>query len=160
MCLIFTDSNFCAILRGLYPQGVMIVYTVLYITALLGYFASEEKKRLPYMFATAVSSVLLLRADSHMIVFLPALILMGIYIIIREKNLLSKHLGAAVITIVLSAAYMLPCQKDYISPSAAAWLSGSFRPANKFPRSLRHTPPWIPFFPCLLSAEKRALLFH
>ncbi len=107
MCLIFTDSNFCAILRGLYPQGVMIVYTVLYITALLGYFASEEKKRLPHMFATAVSSVLLLRADSHMIVFLPALILMGIYIIIREKNLLSKHLGAAVITIVLSCAYML-----------------------------------------------------
>ena len=74
LCLIFTDGNFAATLRSLYPQGSAIVLTLLYASSVLWILLKKSYGTLPLL-CTTVLGAIFLKAVSPFFVFLPFVIL-------------------------------------------------------------------------------------
>lgn len=95
LCLLFTDGNFCAMMRGLYTTGSAIVFTLLHIGMVLYISVLDPSKRagkLPWLFLT---SLLFLKSMTPMIVFLPLLIVSDLYFVWSARKSLSKNLVAS-----------------------------------------------------------------
>ncbi|MBR2759588.1 MAG: hypothetical protein IKD66_00315 [Solobacterium sp.] len=125
LCFLFCDGNFFAMLRGLYTTGSAVVFSILHISVVLYLSILDSKGRaraLPLMFLT---SLLLLKAMTPMIVFLPVLLLSDLYFVWSARSHLSKNLFsaglAAFLGIVLLTSTVTFSMKDadFFSDAAA-----------------------------------------
>ena len=82
LCLLFTDGNFAAMFRGLYPQGAMIAYGLLYLGFLLDEFARYKAGQNAKLLPMAVSAGLFLTSDTSMLLFLPFVVIVFIWFLI------------------------------------------------------------------------------
>ena len=62
MLLVLTDGNFCALLRGLYPQGSAAVFTVMFLTAFIRAALAPAEERKKWILPVLLCSLLLLKA--------------------------------------------------------------------------------------------------
>lgn len=102
LCLVYTDGNFCAIFRSLYPEAAAIVFSLLFIAAALRAFRLDEKRRVKWLFPLAFLSILLLKSLSPLIVFLPLVLAVNGWLIYSCR----KGLARKIIVLVLTAAVL------------------------------------------------------
>lgn len=104
LCLIFADGNFCAMLRGLYPQGAAIVFSLLFAAAALRAFTTAAGTGLSCLLPLAAAGILFLRADTALIVFLPAVAAVDAVALWRERKKLPHREFCTVLLTILMAA--------------------------------------------------------
>ena len=80
LCVLFADSNFCAVLRGLYPQSAQIIFGLLLAAFALYSFSKPRKNRMPFVLPTALFSALFLKSETSMILFLPLILALNGYL--------------------------------------------------------------------------------
>ncbi len=81
LCLIFLDGNFAAILRGLYPVSAAIVFGLMYIG--LAICCAVRKTSGGILAAAVLCSCLFLKSMTAALVFLPAVIAVDLWMVIR-----------------------------------------------------------------------------
>ena len=74
LCLVYTDPSFCAVFRGLYPESAAIVFTLLYAAVSLQAWSAAGRRRVAWLLPVLLSSLLMLKATTPMLVFLPAVL--------------------------------------------------------------------------------------
>ncbi len=124
LCLIFTDTNFCAMLRGLYPQGAAAVFTLLFAAAALRAFTTAKGRGLGCLLPVCVSGVLFLKSFSAAVIFIPLVLAVFVFVLVREyKNMTRALFFAALCSALLalgcisSVRYCLD-DNDYFSNAA------------------------------------------
>ena len=123
-CLIFTDKNFTAILRGLYPQGGSIVLALIYIAAVLHTVYQMRQNREAGIILLSVISALFVKSSAMMIVFIPFVVSFWVYAGIRQirKRLVSpvRFVTALflLVTGIVGAARSAMNDTDYFSVPA------------------------------------------
>ena len=121
LCLVYSDGNFCAIFRSLYPEAAAITFSLLFIVAALRAFSPDEKRRSRWIFPLALLSVLLLKSLSPMIVFLPLILAVNGGLIYSCRKSLSRKILALVLTAAVlfcgvgSAIQLAGSDVDYFS---------------------------------------------
>ena len=88
LCLLFLDGNFIAVFRGLYPQGAMIAFGLLYSGFLLDAFARRKTGQKVRFLPLAISAGLFLTADTSMLLFLPFAVIEFICLLFSDMR---KH---------------------------------------------------------------------
>lgn len=79
LCLLFTDGNVTAMLRGLYPQGGMLCFGLLYAGTLLHAELRRRGGRRQRLTELALATVLFIKSDATMLLFLPFAAIIFLY---------------------------------------------------------------------------------
>lgn len=108
LCLIFSDQNFCAMLRGLYPQSAAVVFTLLFLAAALRAFTTAKGTGVRCLLPLATSGALLLKAQSPLIVFLPAAAAVFLLALYREYAGMTRRLFSAALCAAVFLAGLVP----------------------------------------------------
>ena len=82
LCLLFTDGNFMAVFRSLYPQGAMIAFGLLYFGFLLDACVRRRTGEKAVLLPAAISGALFLTADTSMLLFLPFAVCIYIWFLV------------------------------------------------------------------------------
>lgn len=124
LCLLFTDGNVIAMLRGLYPQGGMLCCGLLYAGELLH---AEQRRRggqKQRLAGLALATVLFIKSGAPMLLFLPFAALIFLYYLSVQlrrsaKNRLCWITSLVIITAGLAGAVELAVtDHDYFSDAA------------------------------------------
>ena len=83
-CLIFSDKNFTAILRGLYPQSGSIVLTLVYLGTVLHTVYQIRQGRNAGIILLSIISAVFIKSSAMMLVFIPFVVFFWIYAGIRQ----------------------------------------------------------------------------
>lgn len=142
-CAIAMDGNFCAIFRGLYPEGPAIVFSMLFAALSLYAFSLPEEKRRKWLPPALLSSLLALKSFTGLIVFLPLCLAVDLYLVCSCWRYLAQKLALAAILAVLlvtgfgSAVRQAGQDPDYFS-NASVYESvfNTMLPAADKPKSL------------------------
>ncbi|MGN1024019.1 MAG: hypothetical protein ACI4OJ_10995 [Lachnospiraceae bacterium] len=135
-CLLFTDGNFMAMLRSLYPQGSAVVFTLLYASSILWILMKKSFGTGPLL-CTTVLGVIFLKAVSPFFVFLPFVLLWEGYALVGwwrrdgERRALVPVM-AIVITLTGAEGALLADGKDPDYFSEAARYESVFTEALTF----------------------------
>jgi len=123
LCLLYTDGNFCAILRGLYPQAAVIVFALLAVGSFLVTVTLPYEKRNFWIILFCIVSILFVKADTPMVVFIPGVVLSTIILLVKQaKQKIVPHrffiliLGIIIVlTGCRGAVKLAENDRDYIS---------------------------------------------
>ncbi|MBR4539975.1 MAG: hypothetical protein IKO52_14195 [Clostridia bacterium] len=121
LCLVYTDGNFCAIFRSLYPEAAAIAFSLLFIASALRAFFLDEDRRVRWLLPLAFLSILLLKSLSPMIVFLPPVLAVNGWLIYSCRKSLPRKILALVLTAAVlfggvgSAIQLAGSDVDYFS---------------------------------------------
>ncbi len=125
LCMLCTDGNFCAVFRGLYPQGAEIVFALLTLAFTLSAFSRPREGRLRPVLLNVLFSVLFIKAGTGVIVFLPlALAVNGYLLWSCRKTTARRRIVLAVCILMLvcfcrSAEVLARQDPDYFSQASA-----------------------------------------
>ena len=125
LCALYGDGNFCAVFRGLYPQGAEIAFFLLLTGLCLRAFSLTPDRRGWSLLPVALCSVLFLKSGTGVIVFLPVILAVnGILAWSCRKTLSHGWLLPAVCALALlcggrSAVILAGEDPDYYSNAAA-----------------------------------------
>lgn len=123
LCAIFTDGSFCAMLRGLYPQGSAVCFLLLYAAVALLTAAAAPERRWALLPPLCIVTVLSLKAMSAMLVFLIPMLAMDLALAIPAwRNLRRPALVFLCLLMLIpgcvSAVYTAAEDPDLVSPAA------------------------------------------
>lgn len=113
LCLIFSDMNFCAILRGLYPQGAAVVFTLLYLASVLRAVTTAKGTGVRCLLPVAVAGTLFLKAHSPLIVFLPVTVFSFLLVLCAEYRGMTKRLFSAALCVALFLTGLIPAVRSF-----------------------------------------------
>lgn len=113
LCLIFSDPNFSAMLRGLYPQGAAIVFTLLFLAAALRAFTTAKGTGVSCLLPLAISGALFLKVQSPMLVFLPVVVIVFLLVLKQEYAGMAKRLFSAVLCLTVFLAGLVPAVRSF-----------------------------------------------
>lgn len=140
LCLLFSDLNFCAMLRGLYPQGAAVVFTLLFLAAALRAFTTAKGTGVRCLLPLAVFGTLFLKAHSPLLVFLPVVMAVFLLALRREYAGMTKRLFSAGLCLAVFLTGLVPAVRAFAADpdfrsSAAAYHSvfGALLPASPDP---------------------------
>ena len=100
-CFMAGNGNFCAMFRGLYPEGAAIVFSLLFAGVTIFGWSVDKKQRKFWILPVMAASVLMLNADAPMILFLPFVAAADIFF------LLSCRKDPAVICLLFAGVIVL-----------------------------------------------------
>lgn len=121
LCLVYTDGNFCAIFRSLYPEAAAIAFSLLFIAAVLRAWCMDGKRRSRQILPLAFLSILLLKSLSPVIVFLPLVAAANGWLIFSCRKSISRRAFTLAVTAVVllcgmgSALQLVKDDVDYFS---------------------------------------------
>lgn len=124
LCFVFMDGNFCAIFRGLYPEGPAIVFSLLFVSLALYAFSLPRQRRVKWLFPVIIASFLALKAFTGLIVFLPAVLAADLTLLFSCREKLLKRLSAAALLLIFlvtgcgSALRQAARDPDYFSAAS------------------------------------------
>lgn len=121
LCALFTDGNFCAIFRSLYPEAAAIAFSLLYLGSALWAWSLDAEARKKRLLPVLALSVLALKSLSPLMVFLPLILVVdGCLVFSCWKQMGRRWMAAVVSAVVLfcgveSAVRLLRNDADYFS---------------------------------------------
>ena len=86
LCFLYIDGNFCAILRGLYPQAAVITFTLMFTGIFLVTIVIPYEKRNLWLILFCITGILLVKSDTPMVVFIPGIIASTIILLVKQGN--------------------------------------------------------------------------
>lgn len=101
LCLVFSDGNFIAMLRGLYPQGGAVVMLLLYAGVLALYLDRIRNRRGISLIPLALVSLLLIKSAPGMLVLLPGAAAAFVWVCRRERKQGFVSLARLAVAVVL-----------------------------------------------------------
>ena len=125
LCVLFTDGNFCAIFRGLYPQSAAIAFSLLYGAVLFYAWSLPAERRRRWLFPALLCSLLMLKASTALIVFLPFVIGADAALLLScQRKLAHRALSVTLFLVILltgcsSAVHVVSQDQDLFSNAAA-----------------------------------------
>lgn len=126
LCMIFTDGNFCAIFRGLYPQAAGIAFMVLFTGTVLWTCAVPYAERAVPLMLLCCVAVIFIKSDTPMLVFAPGILVLCVILLIRlnrqkkvKHSLFVTVFGLVIIlTGIRGAVTIAMNDRDYVSAAA------------------------------------------
>ena len=121
LCLVFENGNFCSIFRGLYPEGAAILFTLMFAGVSCYVWSIKQKKQGYYVLLVVMTSFLMVKASTPLIVFLPFVIITDLVFIVRSIKMSegSYLLPAAALLILItgtvSSVELAGSDLDYFS---------------------------------------------
>lgn len=124
LCALYTDRNFAAALRGLYPQGAAMAFTLLYAAVALWVWSLPRKRRARWLPAAWLCSIVMLKSMTPMAVFLPMVLSADAALALSCRRALKRPALTLVAGLLIllpglsSALRMAAADADYFSNAA------------------------------------------
>ena len=115
LCLLCADSNFCAMLRGLYPQSASVTFGLLFAAFTLYAFSKPREIRMPFVLPVALFSALFVQSETGVIVFLPLILAVNGYLFLSCRKASPRRRMVLAVSMVMLLCF---CRSAVMSASA------------------------------------------
>ena len=121
LCVLYSNGNFCAMLRGLYPEAAATAFSLLGLALGIRAWSVGKEKRGKWIFPTLLVSLTAVKSLTPLIVFLPLAIGGNIWLIcscgqcLKKKLLVYFAAALLLLTGVTSALQLAGRDADYYS---------------------------------------------
>ncbi|MBQ6364896.1 MAG: hypothetical protein IJI61_00600 [Oscillospiraceae bacterium] len=123
--LLFTDGNFCALFRALYPVSAAIAFSLLFCGISLYAFSLPTRSRRFLILPVWLASFLMLKSFTPLVVFLPAAVAVDVAVLLSCRKDSQHFVFALVLCVLLvfsfcrSAVILAGEDADYFSDASA-----------------------------------------